>query len=732
MAGRAAGGGRAKRAGWTLAAALVATLLLVAWREAPPAPRGEDAPAGEFSATRAAAAWDSLPGATSPHPIGSPAHAALGAALAARLGELGREVRRDEALHARERADGLRIVAPVANIVALLRGTGPADAPLFVLSTHYDSVVAGPGASDAGMGCAALFECARALVERAKQGERLPHDVAFLFSDAEELDLVGAARFAAHDPLAARVGLIHNLEARGTNGLARVFRTTGPQDELVELLARCAPRPSTTSFAVEVFRRLPNDTDVSVYAELGWSALDAAVIGGLARYHTPLDDADHRDARSLQHHGETALALAAGWRGEGAVRSTREADESHAMAWSDVLGIHIVRVPAWSVLPLALGALVACAFLARRAAGVALASAAGALAGAVAAALVCTALVAVLAAGHEDGAPWLARPWAWTMGLGAVAYATGALLARRAGGWASSRGAGGLRGGTGKHEQLAGVVGIWAACAVALASATPGAAAPFLGPAVAGILVLLLLPGRLAALILPCVGLVLVSPLLLGVAEAFGQGLPAALAVPWALLGALAAPRFELAPRLVCLGLGLVGLWVAAFVPTRDAHTPRAGNARYWRPLSVDGVGNWNVGGPPPPGWAPPPVQPISTEESAWATAAAAQLRPPASNGAHGWSLQPPEHAVMWCLDLEEAGTIEVRADGRVWRGAARELRIAGQFQGVVEIVLQEDSRARSLWAVGALGDAGWPWRPALAVPRGRGDEVAIEFALQP
>jgi hypothetical protein len=318
------------------------------------------------------------------------------------------------------------------------------------------------------------------------------------------------------------------------------------------------------------------------------------------------------------------------------------------------------------------------------------------------------------------------------MGLGAVAYATGALLTRRAGGWASSRGAGGLRGGTGKREQLAGVVGIWAACAVALASATPGAAAPFLGPAVAGILVLLLLPGRLAALILPCVGLVLVSPLLLGVAEAFGQGLPAALAVPWALLGALAAPRFEFAPRLVCLGLGLVGMAAAAFTPTRDAHTPHAANARYWRPLSGQEVGSWNTGGRPPPGWSPSPVQPISPEESAWATAAAAQLRPPAPSGAHGWSLVPPEHAVQWSLDLEEEGTVEVRADGKAWRGEARELRIAGHFQGVVEIVLQPDSRARSLWAVGALGDAGWPWRPARAVPRGRGDEVAVEFALRP
>lgn len=738
MAGRASGGGRAKRAGWALAALLCAALCLVAWREAPPAPRGTDAPLGEFSAVRAAATWDALPGASSPHHSGSPAHAALGAALTAHLAELGLEARRDAALHARERADGLRIVAPVANIVALLRGTGPADAPLFLLSTHYDSVVSGPGASDAGMGCAALLECARALVARAKAGERLPHDVAFLFSDAEEVDLVGAARFSAHDPLAPRVGLILNLEARGTTGLARVFRASGPQEELVALLARCAPRPSTTSFAVEVFRRLENDTDVSVYEALGLSALDAAIIGGVARYHTPRDDAEHRDPASLQHHGETALALAVGWRGEGAARAPQGALhqdtllEQGNLAWSDVLGLVVVRIGGWSVLPLALFALVTCAFLARRAIGVAIACALAALASAAGAALLCTGLVALLSWRHANAEPWLAHPWAWTVGLGALSYVLGASFARGAGLWAAARGAAGLRGGAGQLEQLAGGVGLWASCAAALASVSPGAAAPFLSVAVVGTVALVLLPRSWAKLVVPCAGIVLVVPLLLGVAEAFGQGLPAALAVPWALLGALAAPRFDREPRALCLGAAVIGVALAALLPSRDAAHPQAMNASYWRQFNRDAEGTWYLGSGPTNETAPSPAEQAPKQQAQWAEQAATQLVPP-SEGADGvWTFTAPEHAVQWSFALPTLDSVEVRCGGLAWRGTARQVRIVGQFQSPVQITVPAGSRPRAVWARAFLGDGAWPWRPELCVARGRGDQVAIEFPLGP
>ena len=70
-----------ERAGsWGLAAALVLlalVLVLAAARRQPPDPKPEDAPAGEFSGGRARKILADLQGDGSPHPIGSPANAAV-------------------------------------------------------------------------------------------------------------------------------------------------------------------------------------------------------------------------------------------------------------------------------------------------------------------------------------------------------------------------------------------------------------------------------------------------------------------------------------------------------------------------------------------------------------------------------------------------------------------------------------------------------------------------------
>ena len=71
------------------------------------------------------------------------------------------------------------------------------------------------------------------------------------------------------------------------------------------------PRPAVTASSfVTVYRRLPNDTDFTVWQAAGWTGLNFACIGGADRYHTAEDDLAHLDLRTVQHHGENALALA--------------------------------------------------------------------------------------------------------------------------------------------------------------------------------------------------------------------------------------------------------------------------------------------------------------------------------------------------------------------------------------------------------------------------------------
>ena len=100
------------------------------------------------------------------------------------------------------------------NVLARLPGSrGGGKAVL--LDAHYDSLATGPGASDNASAVGALLETARAL---KASGRPLTNDVIFLFSDGEEVDLMGAEAFVEEHPWAKDVGLVLNLEARGRAG----------------------------------------------------------------------------------------------------------------------------------------------------------------------------------------------------------------------------------------------------------------------------------------------------------------------------------------------------------------------------------------------------------------------------------------------------------------------------------------------------------------------------------
>ena len=76
-----------------------------------------------------------------------------------------------------------------ANVIATLTGT--VDPGLvYVVSSHYDSVVAGPGADDDTSGTAALLETARAL-----SGHPMPATIIFASFTGEEAGLLGSREF---------------------------------------------------------------------------------------------------------------------------------------------------------------------------------------------------------------------------------------------------------------------------------------------------------------------------------------------------------------------------------------------------------------------------------------------------------------------------------------------------------------------------------------------------------
>jgi hypothetical protein len=175
-----------------------------------------------------------------------------------------------------------------------------------MLAAHYDGVPAGPAASDDGSGIATLLETVRAL----RAGPPLRNDVIILCTDGEEDGLLGAAAFVAEHPWMHDVDVALNFEARGTGGRSTMFETSFGNAALLADFARSAPYPNASSLTYALYKILPNDTDGSEFKRGGTQLLNFAFAKHVEQYHTPSDDAAHLDPRSLQDHGESALALA--------------------------------------------------------------------------------------------------------------------------------------------------------------------------------------------------------------------------------------------------------------------------------------------------------------------------------------------------------------------------------------------------------------------------------------
>lgn len=284
---------------WILAFVLAAAAF-VAIQDGVPPPLPATAPQDVFSADRALAHLNAF--ATAPHPIGSAEHDRVRDYLVAQFTalDLAPEVQKATGVTTR-----YRVAGTVENIVARLKGTSGANDAV-ALSAHYDSVPAGPGAGDDGSGVATLLETLRAL----RAGPSLRNDVLFVVTDGEEDGLLGASAFVAENPAAKDIRVLVNFEARGNAGASQMFETSSGNGRLVQLWAKSAPHPNGSSLTYEIYKHMPNDTDMTVFKRAGDAGLNFAFIGHWEAYHTPLDSPQLLNRGSLQQDGENALALA--------------------------------------------------------------------------------------------------------------------------------------------------------------------------------------------------------------------------------------------------------------------------------------------------------------------------------------------------------------------------------------------------------------------------------------
>ncbi|MCZ6503804.1 MAG: M28 family peptidase, partial [Gammaproteobacteria bacterium] len=97
-----------------------------------------------------------------------------------------------------------------------------------------------------------------------------------------------------------------------------------------------ADYPDGASLINEIFKRMPNDTDFSVSIRAEIPGIDFAFAGERNHYHTPNDNLENLDLRTLQHHGENVLPLA-----RNLVMSDLAALEDATLVYSNVYGLWI-------------------------------------------------------------------------------------------------------------------------------------------------------------------------------------------------------------------------------------------------------------------------------------------------------------------------------------------------------------------------------------------------------
>jgi Peptidase family M28 len=413
-------------------------LLLAATLQAyhTPAPLGPAASPTVFSASRAQAILKELVGDDVPHPIGSAANSTVRELIVKRLTALGYAIELQTGLVCNDFGG----CGTPTNIIATYGGdvTGK-DAVL--LAAHYDSVPAGPGASDDGAGVANLLEIARILsVMPARR-----HPIVLLVTDGEEAGLLGALLFTREHRLAGHVWAAVNMEARGVSGPSLMFETGTANAWLMHLYSTAMMRPITNSLCYVVYKMLPNNTDFTVFKAAAYQGFNFAFIGDVAYYHTPLDNWANASSRTIQHQGDNALSAVLAL-----ANSTDLQPAAQDSVFFDLFARGVLVWPVAFVLPASLVALMLllaeAALLSRR----------GQLTGRQAAYGAIGALVNLLVGGvlslgvlallrilgrspPQDAPPWIAHPLAMHIGFSALALlsagAAAAWFARRAGFW---------------------------------------------------------------------------------------------------------------------------------------------------------------------------------------------------------------------------------------------------------------------------------------------------------
>lgn len=253
-----------------------------------------------FSVEKAYDHLDQIAG--QPHYTGSSDHAVVQSYLVKELEKMGLEVQLQKG--AAMYANGTR-ATKVTNVIGELKAPGKGIHKKLLLMSHYDSAThSSLGASDAGSGVVVILEILRAFIE---ENAEFSNDILVVFTDAEEIGLLGAERFVHSYDRVEDIGLVVNFEARGSGGTSYMFMETNDfnQKLFLEFNKAEVETPVANSLMYSIYKLLPNDTDLTVIRENGdIPGFNFAFIGDHFDYHTVQDNVARMDESSLIHQAD--------------------------------------------------------------------------------------------------------------------------------------------------------------------------------------------------------------------------------------------------------------------------------------------------------------------------------------------------------------------------------------------------------------------------------------------
>lgn len=310
--------------------------------------------AEQFDTARAFERIETILGDESPHPVDSPAN----------IGVRDRLIKQIEALGFTPLITPHDIcrVNPSQNYVncthveniSFRLGTPPeaGEKDTLLLTAHYDSVPAGPGAGDDMIGVASLLEVAFHL-----RNQSVDRPVLFLITDGEEIGLFGAKAFVEQDPRFGEIDTVLNFEARGVGGPAFMFETSQPNANVIAAFAQATTQPTSNSLMAGIYEAMPNGTDMTEFLGGGADGLNFAITRNERFYHTPRDNLANLSKRSLQHMGDQALAV---------TRHMLQQDKDPRptrLVYTDILGKFMITLPQAVALPILLAGFLLSGFM---------------------------------------------------------------------------------------------------------------------------------------------------------------------------------------------------------------------------------------------------------------------------------------------------------------------------------------------------------------------------------